>query len=80
MIKRPRTTGEHIVALYGHITGLKKSIHTIQNNHLSHMQDDIDEIKKNLDNKFDNLINTILYGVGAVALMFLAQVLYFLSK
>jgi hypothetical protein len=41
MAKRPRTTGEHIVALYGHITGLKKSIHTIQNNHLSHMQDDI---------------------------------------
>ena len=80
MIKRPRTTGEHIVALYGHITGLKKSIHTIQNNHLCHMQDDIDEIKKNLDNKFDSLINTILYGVGAVALMFLAQVLYFLSK
>ena len=80
MIKRPRTTGEHIVALYGHITGLKKSIHTIQNNHLSHMQDDIDEIKKNLYNKFDILINTILYGVGAVALLFIAQVLYFLSK
>ena len=80
MAKRPRTTGEHIVALYGHITGLKKSIHTIQNNHLSHMQDDVNEINKKLDNKFDSLTNLIMYGVGAVALLFIAQVLYFLSK
>ena len=80
MAKRPRTTGEHIVALYGHITGLKKDIITIKDNHLSHMHQDIEKIDDKIDKKFDNLINTILYGVGAVALMFLAQVLYFLSK
>jgi len=80
MTKRPRTTGEHIVALYGHITGLKKSIHTIQNNHLKHMHEDIEKINDKIDNKFDTLTNLIMYGVGAVALLFIAQVLYFLSK
>ena len=80
MTKRPKTTGEHIVSLYGHVTGLKKDISTIKNNHLAHMHQDIEKIDDKIDKKFDNLINTILYGVGAVALMFLAQVLYFLSK
>jgi hypothetical protein len=37
MAKRPRTTGEHIVSLYGHVTGLKKDISTIKNNHLKHL-------------------------------------------
>lgn len=80
MTKRPRTTGEHIVALYGHITGLKKDILTIKNNHLSHMHDDIEEINKKLDSKFDSMTNKIIYGVGAIAVIFLTQVLYFLSK
>ena len=80
MAKRPRTTGEHIVALYGHVTGLKKSIHIIQNNHLKHMHEDIEKINDKIDNKFDSLTNLIMYGVGAVALLFIAQVLYFLSK
>ena len=80
MAKRPRTTGEHIVSLYGHVTGLKKSIHTIQNNHLKHMHEDIEKINDKIDNKFDSLTNLIMYGVGAVALLFIAQVLYFLSK
>ena len=80
MTKRPKTTGEHIVALYGHITGLKKDISTIKNNHLSHMHEDIEKIDNKIDNKFDSLTNLIMYGVGAVALLFIAQVLYFLSK
>ena len=80
MAKRPRTTGEHIVSLYGHVTGLKKDISTIKNNHLAHMHEDIEKIDQMLDNKFDSLTNLIMYGVGAVALLFIAQVLYFLSK
>ena len=80
MAKNPKTTGEHIVALYGHITGLKKDISTIKNNHLAHMHEDIEKINEKLDNKFDSLTNLIMYGVGAVALLFIAQVLYFLSK
>jgi hypothetical protein len=26
--KEPKTTGEHIVALYGHITGIKRDLKT----------------------------------------------------
>ena len=80
MAKRPRTTGEHIVSLYGHVTGLKKDISTIKNNHLAHMHEDIEKINEKLDNKFDSLTNLLMYGLGAVALLFIAQVLYFLSK
>jgi hypothetical protein len=80
MTKRPKTTGEHIVSLYGHVTGLKKDISTIKNNHLAHMHEDIEKIDEKLDKKFDSLNNLIVYGVGAVALLFIAQVLYFLSK
>mgnify|MGYP005992802987 CR=1 FL=1 len=43
MAKEPKTTGEHLVALYGHVKGLKKDIHTIKDNHLKHMHDDIDK-------------------------------------
>ena len=80
MAKAPKTTGEHIVALYGHITGLKKTIYTIQTNHLKHMHDDIEKIDDKIDKKFDNMTNWIMYGVGAIAILFIAQVLYFLSK
>jgi|TARA_Y100000015_G_scaffold40013_1_gene44458 hypothetical protein len=76
MSKKPRTTGEHIIALYGHITGLKKSIHKIENNDLKHMHQDIDK----LDSKFDKLTTWIVYGVGAVAIVFLTQILYIFSK
>ena len=76
MSKKPKTTGEHIIALYGHITGLKKSIHKIENNDLKHMHQDIDK----LDSKFDKLTTWIVYGVGAVAIVFLTQILYIFSK
>lgn len=76
MAKNPKTTGEHIVALYGHIKGLGREINIIKTNHLKHMHDDIDKI----DKKIDSVNKNILYGVGAVALLFIAQVLYFLSK
>ena len=76
MAKNPKTTGEHIVALYGHIKGLSREINIIKTNHLKHMHDDIDKI----DKKIDSVNKNILYGVGAVALLFIAQVLYFLSK
>ena len=32
MAKNPKTTNEHIIALYGHITGLKKSINNLKTN------------------------------------------------
>ena len=76
MSKRPRTTSEHIISIYGHIEGLKKSIHKIETNHLAHMSDDID----NLDKKIDRIINWLIYGLGGLALALLGQVLYILTN
>ena len=47
--KEPRTTGEHLVALYGHVTGLKKDISVIKNNHLKHIHEDLDEVHKKVE-------------------------------
>ena len=55
MAKDPKTTGEHIVALYGYITGLKKDINTIKNNHLKHMHQGIHKPSKKID-----------YGLGLI--------------
>ena len=80
MAKTPKTTGEHIVALYGHITGLKKSINTIQNNHLKHMHEDIEKINDKLDHRFDSITNWIVYGLGALAILVITQLLYFFQN
>ena len=76
MSKNTRTTGEHIVALYGNIKGLTREIKIIKTNHLKHMHRDIDKI----DSKFDKLTSWLIYGVGTVAIVFLTQILYIFSK
>jgi hypothetical protein len=38
--KEPRTTGEHIVALYGHITGVKKDMYVFKIS-LYHEEDEV---------------------------------------
>ena len=68
----PRTTREHIISLYGHITGLKKEICTIKNNHLKHMHEDIEK----LGGKIDKIYWVLLATVGTVA-MFLLEKLFF---
>ena len=60
-MKAPKTTNEHIIALYGYITGLRRDINSIKTNHLKHMHKDIDE----LHNKVDRLLYWILGGLGA---------------
>jgi len=60
-MKSPKTTNEHIIALYGYITGLRRDITSIKTNHLKHMHKDIDE----LHNKIDRLLYWILGGLGA---------------
>ena len=60
-MKAPKTTSEHIISLYGYITGLRRDINTIKNIHLKHMHKDIDE----LHNKIDRLLYWILGGLGA---------------
>ena len=63
MAKKPNTTGEHIVALYGLVTGLKKDICTIKNNHLKHMHEDIDKTAK----KIDYILGLIISGLAVLA-------------
>ena len=63
MAKEPKTTGEHLVSLYGHIKGLKKDIYTIKNNHLKHMHEDIDKTSK----KIDYVLGLIVAALGVIA-------------
>jgi len=63
MAKEPKTTGEHLVSLYGHIKGLKKDIYAIKNNHLKHMHEDIDKTSK----KIDYILGLIVAALGAIA-------------
>ena len=60
----PKTTREHIVALYGHITGLKKDIAGIKKNDLKHIHKDVEK----LGGKIDKFYWVLLVAVGTVAM------------
>jgi len=64
MNKKPKTTSEHLISIYGYITGLKKEINIIKTNHLKHIHQDIDKIH----NKVDKLLYLLLGGMGALVL------------
>jgi hypothetical protein len=80
MSRKPKTTGEHLIALYGHITGIKRDISNLKSNHLKHMHQDIDKIHEKLDQKFDTITNWLMYGLGALAILVLGQLLYIISN
>ena len=80
MSKKPKTTGEHIISIYGHITGLKKDRANLKSNHISHLHADVTKIDKKLDEKFGTIINWIVYGLGGFAVVLLGQILYFFGK
>ena len=61
MTKQPKTTNEHIIALYGYIKGLKAAITNIRTNDLKHIHGDIDR----LHSKIDRLLYWLLGGLGA---------------
>ena len=63
MAIQPKNVREHIVALYGHITGVKRDLYQIKNNHLKHMHEDLDK----LGGKIDKIYWVLLAAVGAVA-------------
>ena len=60
----PKTIRENIISLQGHITGLKKDVSAIKNNHLKHMSLRI----RDLGGKIDRVYWVLLAMVGAVAL------------
>ena len=71
MAIEPKTTREHIVALYGYITGVRKDITTIKNNHLKHIHADVEK----LGGKIDKIYWVLLGTVGAVSLLLLEKIL-----
>ena len=62
MAKQPKTTSEHLISIYGYITGLRREVSQIKNNHLKHLHEDVDK----LHTKIDKILYVILGGVGAV--------------
>ena len=67
MAKQPKTTSEHLISIYGYITGLKREISIIKNNHLKHMHDHIDR----LHGKIDKILYVLIGGLGATILTIL---------
>jgi len=55
--KKPETTGEHIVALYGHITGVKRD--------LQELRSESSEMHSKFEKKFDTLTWWIIAGLGS---------------
>ena len=62
MAKQPKTTSEHLISIYGYITGLRREVSQIKNNHLKHLHEDVDK----LHTKIDKVLYVILGGLGAV--------------
>ena len=71
MSKEPNTVSEHIIALYGHIKGLKREIFSIKQNHLKHIHSDIDK----LHDKMDRFLYWLLGGLGAIVITLLTVTL-----
>ena len=55
--KEPKTTGEHIIALYGHITGLKRD--------LKELREESAQMHDKFERKFDTLTWWIIAGLGS---------------
>jgi hypothetical protein len=64
----PKNTREHIISLYGHVTGLKKDINQIKNNHLKHIHEDVDKLGGKIDK-----IYWVLLTVAGTAVLFVLE-------
>ena len=71
MTIEPKTQRKLIISAHEHMTGDKKEINEIKNNHLKHMHEDIDR----LGGKIDRIYWVVLYAVGAVGLVFIETLL-----
>ena len=68
MAIEPKTTRELIVSLYGHVTGLKKDVNQIKNNHLKHIHEDVDKLGGKIDK-----IYWVLLTVAGTAVLFVLE-------
>ena len=71
MAIEPKNTREHIISLYGHITGLKKDISQIKNNHLKHIHEDVEK----LGGKIDKFYWVLLTVAGTAVIFILDKVI-----
>ena len=68
MTIEPKNTREHILSLYGHVTGLKKDISQIKNNHLKHIHEDVEKLGGKIDK-----IYWVLLAAEGTAVLFVAD-------
>jgi hypothetical protein len=61
--KEPHTTGEHIVALYGHITGIKRD--------LRHLTEESCRNHSKIDKRVEKLTWWIIGGLGSTIILIL---------
>ena len=61
--KEPKTTGEHIVALSGHITGVKRD--------LRELREESSQMHEKFERKFDSLTWWIIGGLGSTIALLL---------
>jgi len=59
----PKTQREHLISLYGHVTGVKKDVYAIKKNQ-THIHNDIEK----LGGKVDKIYWVLLAAVGTVAM------------
>jgi len=63
--KRAQTTGEHIISLYGHVTGVKRDVDQIRCTQ-KHIHEDIEKIHGKVDKLLYLIIGALISGVIAV--------------
>ena len=69
MAIQPQNTREHIISLYGHVTGVKKDLSQIKNNHLKHLHEDVEK----LGGKIDKVYWVLLAAAGSAVLFVLEK-------
>ena len=69
MAIQPKNTREHIISLYGHVTGVKKELSQIKNNHLKHLHEDVEK----LGGKIDKVYWVRLAAAGSAVLFVLEK-------
>ena len=62
MTKQPKTTGEHIIDLQGHIKGVKREVYHLKTTQ-EHIHRDIDKTSR----KIDYILGLIVVALGAIA-------------
>ena len=71
MAIEPKNTREHIISLYGHVTGVKKDLHQIKNNHLKHLHEDVEKF----GGKIDKVYWVLLAAAGTAVLFVLEKLI-----